>query len=128
VARFLTQIPYALVPVPETIDLLHRLRNQGNRLYCLSNMHLASIEHLDRSYTFREVFSGRVISCVVHLCKPELAIYAYLLKEHGLDAGETVFIDDMEVNLKPAARLGIHTIRFENPRRCEDELRALGCI
>ncbi len=128
VAQFFTQLPHALVPIPEMIDLLYRLKKEGNRLFCLSNMHVAVIERLDRSYTFWEVFLGRVISCRTHLCKPEPAVYAYLLKEHGLDAGETVFIDDMEVNLTPAARLGIRTLRFEHPRQCEAELRAWGCI
>lgn len=124
VTRFLTGIPSILAPVPEMIDLLHRLRHEGNRLFCLSNMHIATIEHLHRSYTFWEIFSGMVISCRVHLCKPEPAIYAHLLREHKLDAEETVFIDDLEVNLLPARELGIRTIRFENPRQCEDELRA----
>jgi len=128
VARFFTQLPHALVPVPEMIDLLYRLKRQSSRLFCLSNMHVAAIEELDRSYTFGEVFLGRVISCRVHLCKPEPAIYRHLLKEHDLDAGETIFIDDMEANLMPAARLGIRTIPFGHPRQCEKELHALGCI
>jgi putative hydrolase of the HAD superfamily len=123
VARFFADIPHALVPVPEMVDLLYHLKSGGNRLFCLSNMHIASIAHLDRLYTLWEVFSGRVISCRVHLCKPEPAIYSYLLDQYTLDAAHTVFVDDMSINLTPASKLGIDTILFENPRQCEEQLR-----
>jgi 2-haloacid dehalogenase len=91
-------------------------------------MHVASIEHLEKVYTFWEVFTGVVISCRLHLCKPDPAIYAYLLETHALDGEKTLFIDDTEVNLTAAAQFGIRTIRFESPAQCERELQALGCI
>ena len=41
-------------------------------------------------------------------------------------ARETVFIDDLDVNLTAAATFGMHTIRFEDPAQCARALRALG--
>ena len=128
VAGFLQQVPLELVAVPETVDLLYRLKAQGHTLFCLSNMHTAFIDHLEKTYTFWEVFSGSVVSCRLHLCKPEPAIYTSLLETHGLDGTDTVFIDDTEVNLSAAAQFGITTIKFENPAQCETALRVLGCI
>jgi len=86
------------------------------------------MEHLEHVYPFWEVFAGRVISCRVHSCKPDPAIYAYLLEQYGLEGPQTVFIDDTKVNLEAAAQCGLHTIQFKNPAQCERELRALGCI
>lgn len=126
--RLLREVPPALVPIPETLDLLYRLKAKGHRLFCLSNMQVASIEYLERAYTFWGVFEAAVISCRVHLLKPEPAIYAYLIEKHGLDATEAVFIDDVPANLHAAARFGIRTIQFERPAQCEEELRALGCL
>jgi epoxide hydrolase-like predicted phosphatase len=128
VAALLQQVPPALVAIPETVDLLYRLKAQGHTLFCLSNMHVASIEHLEQAYTFWEVFTGVVISCRLHLCKPDPAIYAYLLETYGLKGANTVFIDDTEVNLTAAAQFGIRTITFESPAQCERQLQALGCI
>jgi HAD superfamily hydrolase (TIGR01509 family) len=128
VAALLRQVPPALVAITETVDLLYRLKAQGHTLFCLSNMHVASIEHLEKAYTFWEVFTGVVISCRLHLCKPEPAIYAYLLETYALDGAQTVFIDDTEVNLTAAAQFGLHTIKFESPVQCERQLQALGCI
>lgn len=127
-ARFLSQVPPALVAIPGTVDLLYRLKRRGHDLFCLSNMQHASIEHLEAVYSFWEVFSGRVISSRVQLLKPEPEIYAHLLGTYRLNAGETVFIDDVDANLTAAAQFGIHTIKFQNPAQCEDELNALGCL
>lgn len=126
--HFLRQVPPALVAIPDMVALLYRLKAQGHTLYCLSNMHFASIEYLERAYTFWEVFTGKVISCRLKLCKPEPEIYAHLLGNYGIQPVDTVFIDDMEVNLITASQMGIQTIRFENPAQCANELRATGCI
>ena len=128
VAALLRQVPPALVAIAGTVDLLYRLKARGHTLFCLSNMHVASIDHLEQAYTFWEVFTGIAISCRLHMCKPEPAIYAYLLETYGLDGANTVFIDDTEANLRAAMRFGLHTIKFESPAQCERQLRALGCI
>ena len=126
IRRLLLAVPPSLTPIPETIELLYRLKARGYRLYCLSNMHFASIEHLEREQKFFEVFTGKVISCRLKLCKPEPAIYEQALKANDLDAKDTVFIDDVDVNIEAAAKVGLHTIQFQNAAQCARELRALG--
>jgi putative hydrolase of the HAD superfamily len=128
VLDFLWRVPAALVAIPDTVELLYRLRSRGHFLYCLSNMHLASIEHLEKAYTFWDVFSGKVISCRLNLCKPEPEIYSHLLETYQLNPTKTVFIDDVDVNLTAARQFGIQTIRFESPYQCASQLTTLGCI
>jgi putative hydrolase of the HAD superfamily len=123
--RLLHAVPPSLVVYTDTVDLLRRLKRKGYPLYCLSNMHFASIEYLEQKETFWDVFDGRVISCRLNLCKPEAGIYEHLLKTYALDAGETVFIDDVQKNLDAAAKLGIRPLRFESAAQCERDLRAL---
>ena len=127
-ARFMTRMAVSWTVIPETVELLHRLRANGHALFCLSNMHPESTEFLERTFDFWEVFSGRVISCRVGFCKPEPAIYRHLLEHYALPPHETVFIDDLPVNLEAAAAFGIRTIRFEHPEQCAAALRALGCL
>ena len=126
IRRLLLAVPPSLTPIPDTVELLYRLQQRGYPLYCLSNMHLASIEHLEREHRFFEVFSGAAISCRLNLCKPEAGIYEHLLKTYTLEPRNTVFIDDVEVNIAAAARLGMHTIQFRDAAQCERELRSLG--
>jgi putative hydrolase of the HAD superfamily len=128
VANFLHRVPLELAAIPGTVDLLYRLRARGHALFCLSNMHLPFIEHLEKAYSFWEVFTGTAISCRLHLLKPEPAIYAHLLNTYSLTAAETIFIDDMDVNLTAASQLGLQTIKFDGPEQCEKRLRDLGCF
>ena len=124
--RLLHAVPPSLVVFPETLELLHRLKKKGYPLYCLSNMHFASIEYLEQQHDFWDLFQGRVISCRLQLCKPEAGIYEHLLRTYGLEAKETIFIDDVQKNLDAAAKLGIKPLKFENAAQCERDLRRMG--
>lgn len=128
IANLLNQVPSSLVAIPETVELLYRLKTQGHALYCLSNMQLASIEFLERTQSFWDAFSGKVISCRINLCKPEAEMYAHLLKTFQIGPASAVFVDDVEINLVAARQFGMRTIRFENSTQCAGELEALGCI
>lgn len=128
IARFFDRVSTAWVPIPGSVGLLRRVRAKGHKVFCLSNMHPASWTFLQQSCHFWELFAGVTISCQVQLIKPEPAIYAKFLGQHGLEGAQTVFIDDRDVNLDAAARFGIQTIKFENPGQCESRLQALGCI
>jgi putative hydrolase of the HAD superfamily len=49
-----------------------------------------------------------------------------LLFNNGLEASETVFIDDMPYNVEGAKAVGMAGIQFIDAVRCENELRVLG--
>ena len=126
--RFLDLVPSSLVAIPETVALMQRLKSNDHKLFCLSNMQFASIEHLERVYSFWHLFDGVAVSCRLKVIKPEAAIYAHVLAQHQLNAQETVFIDDVEGHLAGAAAFGIRTIKFEGAAQCEQQLRQLGCL
>ena len=128
VRDFVERVPLSLVADPAMVGLLHRLKARPHALYCLSNMPKDSIEHLERVYSFWNVFDGLVVSSRVGFCKPEPDIYAHLLATHALRPAETVFVDDTVANLQAAERFGIRTIRFQSPAQCEAELRRMGCV
>ena len=128
VARLFDAVPASLTPISETIELIRSIRATDNRLYVLSNMHHASIDYLERKHDIWDIFDGIVVSSRINMVKPERAIYEYLLKEHELNAPETVFIDDLEENLAAAATFGIRTIRFEDAAQCRRELEGLHWI
>ena len=124
ITTLLQEIPFLLKPIPQTVSLLKRLRQKTNhRLFVLSNMHLASIHHLERQYSLWDLFDGVVISCYIHLVKPELTIYQHILERYELDPSMTIFMDDTQANLDAASKVGIRTLLFENPKQCEQKLR-----
>ncbi len=128
VSSLMAAVPLSLTPISDTVDLLLSVSDTDNRLFVLSNMHVAAIAHLERANSFWHVFEGVVISCRIKKVKPEPAIYQYLLDEHSLVPAETVFIDDVDENLVAASAFGIGTIKFHDASQCARDLGALGYI
>lgn len=52
-----------------------------------------------------------VESCREGMCKPDPRIYQLCLERLGVQAQESVFLDDIGQNLKAAAQLGIKTLK-----------------
>lgn len=128
IKELMVKAPSYLQPISETIKLIQTLKEKGNKLFILSNMHPASIEYLEENNSFWNLFDGQIISCRIKMVKPEVQIYEYLLEEYKLSANETIFIDDTEINLVTANELGIRTIKYLNTSQCESELKEYGCI
>ena len=74
---------------------------------------------------FAEIFDGVVISSEVGLRKPDPAIYALGARTIGLEPADCVFVDDLGGNLKPAAALGMATIKHVDTTQTIAQLRQL---
>ncbi len=79
-----------------------------------------------REFHWNRHFDCLVFSHEVHLVKLEAAIYEHCLRTLGTTALETLFIDDREVNVKAAQRLGIRVLRFESVEQLRGELEDMG--
>jgi len=74
---------------------------------------------------FWPLFDDGIVSCRVGLLKPEPAMFERLLTQYALQAGDTIFIDDLQANIDAAAALGMSAIRFTGANECGRALRAL---
>ena len=124
----LEAVPESLVPIPETLDIIHRLNNAGTPLFILSNIGHWTLERLLEAHDFWDIFQGCIFSCEVGMIKPEPEIYRHLLDAYDLVPEETLFIDDLDVNTRAAEALGIRTIQFFDPVQCEQELIDMGAL
>ncbi len=93
-------------------------------VYILSNQMAPMTEAIkketDLSF-FKEVF----FSSDIGKRKPEMEIYEYTIKKIGIDPDDCVFIDDRQVNLDPAKKLGMKTVLYVNFNNLLEELRNL---
>ena len=128
IERLLGAVPRFLTPIDETINLIRNLTVSNNRLYVLSNMHVASIKYLEEQHDIWNMFDGVVISSRIQKVKPEIEIYEHLLATYQLNAVDTIFIDDLQENLEAASSIGIQTIRFVDPDQCRRALVDLNCM
>ena len=112
--------------IPATESLIKDLKGAGYRLFVLSNMSKDYIEFLRQMSVF-QYFEGEIISCEVHLIKPEKEIYQLLLDTYNLEPEQTMFIDDRVENVEAAATLGIVPFHFDrrNPEKSCEQLRCI---
>lgn len=71
-----------------------------------------------------EPFKKIYLSHELHLSKPDLRIFNYVLDDAGLEAGETLFVDDSKDNCDAASEVGIttfHSVKSEDWMRIFDK-------
>ncbi|MCI9603191.1 MAG: HAD family phosphatase [Ruminococcus sp.] len=93
-------------PVHGAKEFCAYAKEQGYRLYVLSNASSSFYQYFPRFAPF-EYFDGLVVSCDIHIVKPDIRIYRYLLETYGLAPEECFFIDDMAANVEGARKAGI---------------------
>jgi putative hydrolase of the HAD superfamily len=102
---------------PEMVQVLDRVIELGYKTACLTNNFNRPTEHAIESDHEREVaaimarFDLVVESRVVGFRKPEPKFYNYACEQLGVKPSECVFLDDIGSNLKPAAAMGMSTIK-----------------
>jgi putative hydrolase of the HAD superfamily len=72
-------------------------------------------------------FDAVIESSKVGVRKPEPRFYEIACQTLGVEPKACVFLDDLGINLKPAAAMGMHTIKVLSADQAIDDLeQALG--
>ena len=96
------------------------------RVVALTNWSAETFPIALKRYEFLHWFEGIVVSGTEKTRKPFPEIYQTTLERFQLKAAATLFIDDNARNIEAAHKLGIQTIRFENPIQLEKDLKSKG--
>jgi len=113
---------------PETVKILKEIKDAGYPLVGLSNWSGETLPRIAHQFEFLNWFDPLVLSGEVEMVKPDPDIYHYLLKEINREPGECIFIDDSEVNIQTAEKLGFEGIHFSSPQQLRDRLDQLGIL
>jgi len=96
-----------MFPLDLNVKLLPELKKRGFKLYFLSNFPIDIFEEIKTGYYFFKYFDGGIISSEVKLSKPDKRIFETLLQKYSLTAEESLFIDDLDINVKSAINTGM---------------------
>lgn len=113
---------------PEMVDLLDRVKAAGYLVACLTNNVVSEGRADERSVALAKVmarFDVVVESSKVGCRKPELRFYEIACELLDVQPHECVFLDDLGINLKPAAAMGMSTIKVLNAPQAIADLTAL---
>ncbi|WP_340198433.1 HAD-IA family hydrolase [Ascidiimonas sp. W6] len=95
------------------LNFLEKLANKKNfRLFLLSNtneLHISAVKNSmsDTKYErFKSYFEKFYLSHEIHLRKPDLEIFNFVIQENGLNPQQTLFVDDTLENVLAAKEAG----------------------
>ena len=97
------------------------------RLFLLSNTDPIHIDRLRRRMdldAFEQLFERVYYSQDTGLRKPERALFERVLRENGLEAARTLFVDDTLENVEGARAAGLQGLWLDLSRRRPDEVLA----
>jgi putative hydrolase of the HAD superfamily len=109
---------------PRMVAALDALSAAGYRIACLTNNVVThddpalEVMATDRSAAIAQImgrFDAIVESSKVGVRKPEPRFYEIACELLGVQPNECVFLDDLGINLKPAAAMGMTTIKVVDP-------------
>ncbi|MDO9176121.1 MAG: HAD-IA family hydrolase [Actinomycetota bacterium] len=113
---------------PEMVDLLDRVKAAGYKVACLTNNVVSEGVADERSIALGKVmarFDVVVESSKVGCRKPEPRFYEIACELLDVPPDECVFLDDLGINLKPAAAMGMSTIKVLNAPQAIADLTAM---
>lgn len=114
---------------PRMVNVLKRCKEQY-RIACITN-NVRSGEGPGMARTAEkastvagvmQLFDLVVESSIEGIRKPNPAIYTLTCRRLGIDPTRAVFLDDLGINLKPAAAMGMRTIKVGDPAAALAEL------
>jgi len=115
-------------PIEGGPELLRELKETGVSVYALSNWSAETYPIAEKRFDFLGWFDDVVISGRLGIKKPDPAIFEYLLNRQNLRPDSTLFIDDSEVNVGAAERLGLATHHFRSIGALRSDLVRCGVL
>ena len=118
---------------PAMVSALDQLAGAGYRLACITNNvpsgnGAGMARSGDAKDAYEQVFArfeAVIESSKAGLRKPDPRIYQLMCERLGLAAAQCVYLDDLGINCKPAAQLGMAAIKVTSGEQALAELGAL---
>ena len=135
--EFLQKISKILGTTPEEIwqgtkketfinwDLVKIIKNikQKYKIGLLSNFLAPWLREIIGENNLWNIFDEYIISSEYKMLKPNRDIFQKMLEMLKMSAGEVIFIDDRQVNIDGAERIGIRSILFKNNEQLINDLQ-----
>lgn len=118
---------------PPMVAALDRLKAEGYRLGCITNnvpsghgagMARSADAHDELERIFAR-FEHVIESSKAGVRKPDPRIYLMMCEHLGLSPGACVYLDDLGINCKPAAALGMRAIKVTSGEQALEDLGAV---
>jgi len=111
----------------EVFDIVKKLsKNKRIKLMVFSGNVRTRIRTLDKKYGFRKYFYKEVYSFNHKINKPKTNFVRIMVEKSGVKPEEILYIDDNQRYAKPAMKIGVNVILFNNAKQLSRELKRYG--
>lgn len=117
-----------MFPIENRVRLLPKLKKRGFKLYYLSNFPSDIFDEVKNGYSFFKYFEGGTISADVKYTKPDIKIYNIFLDKYKIKPEESLYIDDIEINVRSAELTGMKGIHLSSSDSLEKIISELGLL
>lgn len=90
----------------DTLNIINKLRNNGNKVYLLSNLRKVDFEYLKKDIDI-SIFDKTFLSYEMNLIKPQKEIYETVIEDLNINPSNIYFFDDNSTNIGSAIQCGI---------------------
>jgi len=114
--------------IEPTVDIMREVKAAGHPVYGLSNWSHETFPRLQHRYPFLPELDGYLLSGMVGVSKPDEEIFRIFLQRVNRRAEDCVFIDDAQVNIEAANRVGFTGILFSSAPQLRVALETIGVL
>jgi len=107
-----------------TLKIVKKLKESGKRIICGTNVIDSQYEILQGRKLY-DIFDKVYASNEMHLSKPDVSFYEYILREEGIPAEKIFFTDDVVVNIEAAKSLGMLAFQYFDAMTLFRQLKTL---
>jgi 2-haloacid dehalogenase len=115
-------------PIQSTVDTLRPFKENGYRLYGLTNWSAEKFQLVKHKYAFFELFETILVSGTVGLIKPDPRIFQLMLEQIGRPASECILIDDSAANVAAARQSGLNAVQYKSTAQMLAELAQMEIV
>lgn len=106
------------------LDVVKELRRKHKTVYA-TNYAKGYWEFIERKFPFSDYFDYGVVSYKIGFRKPSKEGFEDILKRFGVKAGECVYTDDKDENLKEAKAIGMKVVHFKGREEFLKEMKRI---
>ena len=115
-------------PVDGTHEIVHRLKDAGVPLFCLTNFGHEFWEHFRPTQPIFDLFDDIIVSGTEQVAKPEARIYEIVEERSARSEADLFFTDDNPANINAARARGWDAHLFTGAEALEEQLKIAGLL
>lgn len=122
ITELMNELKFQQTPLDGSIELLNKLQDYPISLFSITDNTKEIMQYHKTHSAFPKHFKDIIVSADIGVLKPDPKIYLHLLNKHDLKPSESLFIDDVILNVEGAIQVGMHGMQFIDCLSCEKQL------